>query len=166
MVKWLRRNADVIRAWAEGREGRVKNLRSEGGSLFSFNQEIGRTVEGKRYLLKTEISITTKRHTNMAKRYADGEVFPNHQNVYQRGGHKSWNDKWEWPDVIAYSPEDDSVIYGGRSTFGNHWRLIKVHLADTFRQLDLHDFSTQAYSASVWGAFKKLVERTTDAVTT
>jgi len=78
------RNIDVVKAWSEGRKARSHsgNLETDGQGLWSYRLCIGLRVPGEQVVIDytkgggREWSVTTTRHVNMAKPYADSVVKP------------------------------------------------------------------------------------------
>ena len=71
------KNADVVRAWVDGRVASGGNLMTDGRKLYSYALCIGTTVDGSKvvydYTAKGElgfVSQTTSQHVGLAKRYA------------------------------------------------------------------------------------------------
>ena len=71
------KNADVVRAWVDGRVASGGNLMTDGRKLYSYALCIGTTVDGSKvvydYTAKGElgfVSMTTSQHVGLAKRYA------------------------------------------------------------------------------------------------
>ena len=72
-------NAKVLNAWRNGRSAKNGrgSLRTENGELFSYSLLIGKTLGGLRHVGDYTadggkfVSMTTSRHVNLAKRWAD-----------------------------------------------------------------------------------------------
>ena len=72
-------NAKILKAWRNG--GKAKNGRgslwTQNGELFSYDLMIGKTIDGLRHVGDytadggSFVSMTTSRHVNLAKRWAD-----------------------------------------------------------------------------------------------
>ena len=78
------RNIEVVKAWSEGRKARshTGNLETDGQGLWSYRLCIGLRVPGEQGVVDYTSeggrfwSVTTSRHVNMAKPYADSVVAP------------------------------------------------------------------------------------------
>ena len=73
----MMRNDEVVAAWWWGREASSGQLRTDGLSLWSYDELIGQVTDEGRVVLdytasgeKGFISHTTSRHVNLAKRIA------------------------------------------------------------------------------------------------
>ena len=80
-------NAQVIAAWAEGREAEAANLKSTGTRLFSYRLQIGETLDGIKiagdFTAKggAFYSQTTSHHVSRAKSVAHLVVTPRRLNT-------------------------------------------------------------------------------------
>lgn len=72
-------NAKILNAWRNGRKAKNGrgSLWTQNGELFSYNLMIGKTIDGLRHVGDytadggSFVSMTTSRHVNLAKRWAD-----------------------------------------------------------------------------------------------
>ena len=75
-------NAQVIAAWAEGREAEAANLKSTGTRLFSYRLQIGETIDGIKVVGDFTAkggefySQTTSHHVTATKAVAGRVVAP------------------------------------------------------------------------------------------
>ena len=74
-------NKQVVKAWIRGEYAQSNNMRSLGGSLYSYEMKIGQTMSnGEKQVLNVQspyfYSQTTSQHVGLAKQYADKVVKP------------------------------------------------------------------------------------------
>ena len=74
-------NKQVVKAWIRGEYAQSNNMRSMGGSLYSYEMKIGQTMSnGEKQVLNVQspyfYSQTTSQHVGLAKQYADKVVKP------------------------------------------------------------------------------------------
>ena len=84
-------NEQVVKAWIRGEYAQSNNMRSDGGSLFSYEMKIGQTMSnGEKQVLNVQspyfYSQTTSQHVGLAKQYADKVVKPVPVHSYMYGG--------------------------------------------------------------------------------
>ena len=74
------KNRQVAEAWGRNQYAQSNNMRSAGGSLFSYEMEIGRTNNGEKEALlvrgEDSYSQTTSCHVGLAVAVADMTVKP------------------------------------------------------------------------------------------
>lgn len=74
-------NKQVVKAWMRGEYAQSNNMRSVGGSLFSYEMKIGQTMSnGEKQVLNVQspyfYSQTTSQHVGLAKQYAEKVIKP------------------------------------------------------------------------------------------
>jgi hypothetical protein len=57
---------EVIQRWASGEDAECSNLKSIGGSLYSYKTEVARILGDNLYLTNQGSSATTTKHINLA----------------------------------------------------------------------------------------------------
>lgn len=67
-------NMDVVQAWLAGNAARSGNLRTDGGTLYSYWHQIGHTVDGRKIAVCCHYSMTTARHCSAARGQANAHV--------------------------------------------------------------------------------------------
>ena len=66
------KNIDVVDKWLRFKEGKSGSMSTNGKELYSYALLIGDTdEEGLKVVFLHQSSVTTARHTNLAKAYAD-----------------------------------------------------------------------------------------------
>ena len=79
------RNIDVVDKWIRFKEGKSGSMSTDGKGLYSYALKIGDTNnEGLKIVFIHQSSVTTARHTNLAKRYAD-KIYRNGIEVSTKG---------------------------------------------------------------------------------
>ncbi len=111
--KFVRNQVDVINIWASGSLAKAKagRMRTEGGKLYSYNLLIGQITEGTArpegevehlrlvFDYSEQVSGTTSKHVNLAKRFAH-LIYP-----ANRGGNVDWKNPRLGPVILHWKME-------------------------------------------------------------
>lgn len=78
----MKKNKDVIVAWSKGKAAEAGHISTDGKDLFSYRLKIGYTTKDNKKIVilhcgpQNSWSVTTSRHVNEARNFADREVEP------------------------------------------------------------------------------------------
>ena len=84
-------NQQVAHAWAHGHAGKGSNLRSDGIELTSYSTTIAKTVDGVHFISLDNMTPTTSKHLNYARRAVS----------YQYFASPGFDMNLSWPDLSA-----------------------------------------------------------------